>query len=552
MLFTTVEFLIFLAILFIAYYLIPKRFKKTLQWKLLLIASVFFYYLTGVGNLIYLGITIVTTFIGALLIDWLNRRQFEFISANKAKPEDSPERLPKDALKAYKKVNKNKRLWVLVICLLLNFGMLTFVKVSPFAILGISFYIFRSVSFLIDLHRGKFKLTEGLNPDYEEPKTNQAKRDVLHGRQFNAIRDFLKFALYVSFFPVLLQGPITRFDESGTALFKGNCFDFRKFSFGIQRILWGVFKKLVIADRLAIALITLIQSPEQYRGIYALMAFFFYAIVLYADFTGGIDITIGIGQALGIPMKENFVKPFFARNIAEYWRRWHITMGTWFRDYLFYPFSVCKPMLKFGGALRKRIGGIGNNLARRIPVHLATLVAWFATGIWHGISWNFIVWGLINGVIIVISTELEPLYNRFNTKFPNLVASRFYTGFEIFRTFWLMNLIRSFDLYSVRTTVGLHLSIFTDFSWGQFTTYGVSTLGLQMEDYIVIGAALLVLFISAYIKIKLLNDGSVREWLALKPMPFRFTVYGVLLFGVIIFGVYGFGYDAQQFIYTQF
>jgi D-alanyl-lipoteichoic acid acyltransferase DltB (MBOAT superfamily) len=525
MLFTSFEFVLFLAVTFAAYYLIPPRAQKSLQWVVLLIASVFFYYLTGVTNLIYLGITIVTSFTGATFIERLNLAQATFIKANKAK--DESERLDKDGVKAYKKSNKNKRLALLTACLLLNFGMLGFVKISEVAvpdflrILGISFYIFRSMSYLIDLNRGKF-------PHQRNP---------------------LKFALYVSFFPVILQGPITRYDESGVALFAGNRFDFRNFSFGIQRILWGFFKKMVIADRLMIALITLLQSPDEYRGIYALMTFFFYAIVLYADFTGGIDITIGVGQVLGIPMKENFVRPFYSQSIAEYWRRWHITMGDWFRDYLFFPLSVSKPMLKLGGFFRRTLGSRGNNLSRRLPVHIATMIAWFATGIWHGVSWNFIVWGLVNGFVIVVSLELEPLYKRFGDKFPRLTESRFWLCVRIFRTFWLMNFIRSFDLNSVQTTLGLQLSVFTDFRLGQFLEKGVSNLGLSAGEYAVVGAAIAVLFIASYIKHK---KGSVREWLQTKPMPLRFAVYGVLLFGVIIFGVYGIGYDGNAFIYQQF
>jgi D-alanyl-lipoteichoic acid acyltransferase DltB (MBOAT superfamily) len=526
LLFTSLEFLLFLAAIFAVYYLIPPRFQKHLQWVVLLIASGIFYYLTGVTNLAYLGLTIVTTYAAATLIQRINSR---------TKPDD------KESAKAFKKANKRQKMILLTICLLVNFGLLAFVKFSEvlvpefLGILGISFYIFRSMSYVIDLHRGKF--THQRNP--------------------------LKFALYVSFFPVILQGPITRYDESGVALFRGNRFDFRNFSFGLQRILWGFFKKLIIADRLTIALVTLIQDPAQYRGIYALLAFFFYAIVLYADFTGGIDITIGVGQALGIPMKENFMRPFYARNIAEYWRRWHITMGEWFRDYLFYPLSTSKPMLKFAGFLRKTLGTrgeFGKGLARRLPVHIATMIAWFATGVWHGVSWNFITWGLVNGAVIVISLELEsPLYKRFGERFPKLTASRFWLCVQILRTFWLMNFIRAFDLYSVRTTVGLQLSVFTDFGWRRFMSdlraYPnisddvVGFLGLTHADYIVIAAAIAVLFVASYVKHK---TGGVRERLATLPMPLRFAVYGFLLAGILIFGAYGIGYDANQFIYTRF
>jgi hypothetical protein len=228
-------------------------------------------------------------------------------------------------------------------------------------------------------------------------------------------------------------------------------------------------------------------------------------------------------------------------------------MGEWFRDYLFYPLSVSKPMLKLGGFFRRTLGSkgkFGAGLARRLPVHIATMIAWFATGVWHGVSWNFITWGLVNGAVIVISLELEtPLYKRFGGRFPKLTGSRGWACVQILRTFWLMNFIRAFDLYSVRTTVGLQLSVFTDFRLNKFLSEGVSRLGLAAEYYYVVAAAIGVLFIASYIKYK---KGSVRLWLAAKPMPIRFAVYGVLLFGTLIFGAYGTGYDANQFIYTRF
>ncbi|MCL2071126.1 MAG: MBOAT family protein [Oscillospiraceae bacterium] len=532
MVFTSSEFILFLAAVFVLYYAIPPKRQKALQWKILLAASGFFYYMTGVSNLIYIGVTIVTTYSASLVIGKLLDAQEQFVTKCKNTP-DIPKTETKAKIKAYKNQNNKKRLFLLTVCLLINFGLLGIIKVNWLAILGASFYIFRSMSYIIDVHRAKFK-----------PLGNDC-----------IIGGLPKFALFVSFFPLIMQGPITRYNETAPALFGGNRFDFQKVSFGVQRMLWGFFKKLVIADRLNVAVITLCNDPEQYGGIYALLAMLFYAITLYADFTGGIDITIGIGEALGIPIAENFNRPFLSRNIFEYWRRWHITMGTWFKDYLFYPLSVCKPMLKFSGFTRRYFGEVG----KRIPVHIVTLVTWFATGIWHGFSWNFIVWGLLNGVVIIISTESEPLYRRFNNRFA-FTKTAGYACFEVFRTFWLMCFIRSFDCYiGVRTTLSVHLSIITNFGWKKFTTEGLAGLGLTNADYAIVAAGVVALIAVSCIKTKLnkLKDTTdevigVRQWLSGKPLPFRFAVYGTLLFGIIIFGVYGFGYNAQQFIYTRF
>lgn len=141
--------------------------------------------------------------------------------------------------------------------------------------------------------------------------------------------------------------------------------------------------------------------------------------------SGGIDITIGISQALGVIVEENFIRPYFSKDIKEYWNRWHITMGKWFTDYIFYPISVCQPMLKLSKKARRTFG---EKFGRRVTVYISCLVVWFATGIWHGASWNFIVWGLGNGIVILISQELEPFYRWFHGKVPvkGTTAGRFF------------------------------------------------------------------------------------------------------------------------------
>lgn len=517
MAFTSFEFIMFFSAVFILYYTIPRR----LQWILLLIASGFFYYLTGISNLAYMGATIVTTYTAAALIQRLHNAQKRFL-------EDKG--LEKGEIKAYKSKNASRRLIILFLCLAVNFSLLGIVKVNAIAVLGISFYIFRSMSYIIDVNRGKSLYAR--NP--------------------------FKFALFVSFFPLIMQGPIVRYDEVAPALFGGNKFSFKNASFGVQRVLWGFFKKLVIADRLSVAVAVLCGDPEQYGGVYALVAMFFYAVTLYCDFSGGIDITIGVAETLGIPVTENFNLPFLSRNIFEYWRRWHMTMGRWFREYLFYPLSVCKPMLKFGGFTRKRFGKFG----KRIPVYIVTLVTWFSTGIWHGVSPNFIVWGLLNGIVIIISQELEPLYQKWN-RF-SFTKTSAYTCFRVFRTFWLMCFIRSYDCYNgVWRTFSVHLSVITDFGAKKFLSQGLSGLGLDIYDYVIVAAGIAVLLISVFIKTKLLKNGKddennesgeigIRHWLSGKPMPLRFAVYGILLFSVIVFGVYGFGYNEGSFIYTRF
>ena len=170
-----------------------------------------------------------------------------------------------------------------------------------------------------------------------------------------------------------------------------------------------IFQKLVIANRLEIANEILFGDPSTYQGGYAFLECFFMPYS-FLPIYGGIDITIGIAQCFGIEVTENFIRPFFSKNIKEYWTRWHITMGSWFKDYVFYPLSTSEMMLKLRRFSKKHFSP---KIAKRVTVYVCTLVVWLATGIWHGVRPNYVVWGLLNGVIILISYELEPLYEKF-------------------------------------------------------------------------------------------------------------------------------------------
>jgi hypothetical protein len=272
----------------------------------------------------------------------------------------------------------------------------------------------------------------------------------------------------------------------------------------------------------------------------------FYALELYADFTGGIDITIGIAQMLGIEVAENFMRPYFSKNIAEYWRRWHITMGTWFRDYIFYPLAASTPVLNLSVFLRKKFGLA---VSRRVPVYIVTLVVWAATGIWHGAGWNFLVWGLLNGIIILVSQELAPLYKRFHKAFPCLVNSEVYKCFQIVRTIILMSLLRLLDCYrSVPLTAVMIGSMFTKFNIKEVLCGGLLQLGLSTADFIVLFAGLLILFAVSLRQRK----ESIRESLYKKNIVVHYAVVCGLFLAILIFGTYGIGYDKSQFIYNQF
>ncbi|MCD8027166.1 MAG: hypothetical protein LUF02_00550, partial [Erysipelotrichaceae bacterium] len=433
---------------------------------------------------------------------------------------------------------KNKaKLWKwLLLALFINFGILGIIKYADFVIsninalfqldlgyfsfvvpLGISYYTFMSMGYIIDVYRGKYP-----------PQGN-----------------ILKFALFTSFFPQLIQGPIGRYDEMSKTLYGYHPFDNQKIYYGIQRIIWGYFKKLVIADRILIACNTIFSSPDEFTGIFVFVGLMFYSIDIYCDFTGGIDIAIGVAELFGVQLTENFNRPYFSKSLSEFWNRWHITMCTWFKDYIFYPISVCNPMLKLSKWSRKTFG---DAIGKRIPVYLATLVVWFLTGVWHGAAWSFIAWGLGNAIVLLISQELHPFYHWFHERFD--VANKFwYRLFQVGRTFLLVSFLRIFDCYG---DVGLAFQMlgrmFTQMNIGQLLNGSLLQLGLTIQDYIIVIVGVLILLAVSLLQRKV----KVRDYISKKKPVVQFALYYVLIFVIVIFGVYGIGYDATSFIYNQF
>ncbi len=527
--FASTQFLVFFAALFLLYYTIPQRY----QWKLLLVGSLIFYWFAGWWCLIYIGATTVTVCLTARKIDSLAQAQEAWFQAHR-------DTLSKEERKAQKARDKSLRFRWLLACLLLNFGILAVVKYTNFVLgnvnavlalfgsgqlpavsmvlpMGISFYTFQTTGYLIDVYWGKVPAQRSLG----------------------------KFALFATFFPQLIQGPISRYGDLSRTLYGEHPWNAQQIAMGAERVLWGLAKKLIVADRLAIPLRTLVSSPEEYSGVYVLAVIFLYAVQLYADFTGGIDITIGAAQMLGVQVTENFVRPFFSKNAAEYWRRWHITMGTWFRDYLFYPMSVSKPILKLHQRCRNRFGRFG----KHVSVHTCSLILWFVTGVWHGASWNFIVWGLLNGIVIIVSQEMEPLYDKFHARFPGLKGSWGWDLVQVLRTFWLMGAIRVLDVYrDVPLTFRQLGSVVTGFRPQVLWDGSFLELGIGAGDWLVAaagGGAMLVCSLLGRRK-------PVRERLLDHSPHLAWGGCVLLVLLTLIFGVYGIGFDATQFIYNQF
>ncbi len=520
--FTSVSFLLFAAALLVLYYLLPKK----CQWGLLLVASYCFYLWAGVEYLAFMLFTTLTTYAATMLMSRKLSVQEAYLAQNKAT-------LSRDEKKAYKaKTKSHNRIWM-ILCVVVNFAILALCKaclVDPLRSIakdgtlgfltlglpmGISFYMFQSMGYVVDVYR----------------ETAKAEKNPL------------KLALFVSFFPQLVQGPISKFGQIAPSLYAPKSFDGKELSFGLQRMLWGFFKKMVIADRIAVAVVAL-RGPE-YTGVSFLVLTVFYAIQIYGDFTGGIDMAIGLAQALGIKLPENFIRPYFSKNIAEYWRRWHISLGVWMKDYIFYPISVSQPMLKLSKWGRKKLGNFG----KRLPVYVASIATWFVTGIWHGLNANFILWGMLNCFVIVVSEELAPLYEKFHNRL-GWKNKAWYGCFEILRMFMLMNLIRIVDLFP---NVGDYFarlgSLFTTFNFHILWDGTLMKLGLTGLDYAILGGGIGLLFTVSLIQEK---KGSVREILWQGNPIVRYALIFALLVIVLLMGSYGLGYNAGNFIYNQF
>ena len=383
--------------------------------------------------------------------------------------------------------------------------------------IGISFYTFQSMGYLIDVYRGKYA------PDH----------------------NLFRFALFVSFFPQILQGPIGRYDRLASQLFSQRKFSLKRVERGLQLMLWGYFKKIVIADRAAVVVNEVFGNYEAYTGIAVIMGVLCYSIQLYGDFSGGMDVVMGAAECFGISLDQNFKRPYFARSISDFWHRWHITLGTWMKDYVFYPFSLSKGMNKFGKFCKKHFG---KHVSRVLPVCIANLLVFFLVGVWHGPAWKFIVYGLYNGIIIAASNLFAPFYGEMARKLHIPVESRPWMAVRILRTFLLVNISWYFDMaVSLGAALTMMKNTVTGFSLAALSDGSLLRLGLDLKDY-----AALALSCTILLSVSLLQENhvNIRDTLAAKPLAARWCVYLMLLFSIPLLGQITM--TGGGFIYAQF
>lgn len=385
--------------------------------------------------------------------------------------------------------------------------------------IGISFYTMQAVSYLFDVHRKKIPADTNL----------------------------FRLALYLSFFPQLMEGPICRYSETASQLWEAPALQWNNFLLGMQRILWGLLKKVVVADRLNQLIQNVFNGYQNYDGFAVTAAAVCYTIQLYMDFSGMMDLVMGTGQIFGITLPENFRQPFFSKTISEFWKRWHITLGTWFRDYIFYPLSFSGPLKKLALRGRKRLGS-------HYGVIPATAVAlfsvWLCNGLWHGAGWNYIFFGMYHFALILMGNLIKPPVLWLTGRFHIDRTSAPYRGMQIVRTAVLVCIGELFfRANGLRAGLAMVRSVIHSFSFATLRDQSFFSFGADQKDYLIVLITLLMILI-----VSILHERgvSIRKWAAGKSWMVRFGLLYFLILYIVVFGAYGDGYVPVDPIYAGF
>ena len=538
--YTSLKFFILVAVTALAYFLFP---NKKYKWTVLLAASYVFYLFAGYKYIAFILFTTVCTYLSGLWLERISAQTKEYIAQNK----DS---LSREDKKKLKETAKKKKRGVLALTLTVNFGILAFLKYYNFfsasvnAVLGlfpsggnlpmlrlilplgISFYTFQSMGYLVDVYRDTVK----------------------------AERNPFRFALFVSFFPQIVQGPIGIYSDLAHQLYEPHSFDFTRMKHAGLLFLWGMFKKLVIADRAIIAINAVTDNYGAYNGTTLTFTILLYSLQLYADFSGGIDISRGVAKLFGIDLMENFRRPYFAKDISEYWRRWHISLGNWFKNYLFYPMAMSKLFNNMSKGIKKSKFGstkAGAHVAKVLPTSIVSFFVFFMVGVWHGANWKYLAFGVYNGLIIMLSVLLKPVFEWTLAKLRIRPECKPYALFRMVRTFLLVLVGYVFD---VAPTFSDAMMTFRRFFTDQNYTRShaeISQLGLDIPDYILLLLCTLTILIVSIWQERH-PDTTVSIALDKRRYGARFACFFFLIMSVIIFGIYGSGYNPADFVYMQF
>lgn len=521
---TSLSFVLFLFGVFVLYYLLPKKW----QWILLLAASIVFYAFGQIFSVLYILLIALAVYGFACRLEHNTKTRKAYLKENK-------ETLSSEEKTAYKAKSKQRRKVIYVCAIVLVVAVLIVLKYLRqfFAVffpdaangqlfariiipLGISYVTLMAIGYLTEVY----------------------------WENYGAEKNYFRLLLFLSFFPHITQGPISDYEALAPQLAAPHEADYQNISKGFQRLVWGLFKKMLIADVLSPYIATLFSNYADYAGISLLLGAVFYMIQLYADFSGYMDIMCGYCEMLGIRLAENFKTPFFSRSVSEFWRRWHITLGEWLRKYIYYPIGLSD----WGMSLSKK----QNGFLKKLPTVIAIAAVWLVTGLWHGLNGTFILWGAINGVIIIASTLLDPVYAQVRSKLKIRDTSKLFHAFQIVRTFFLITfseliaasgsvragiryIVRMFTVHTVPTSVkGLvpFINLATNFS----------LINLALAA---VGVVILVVFSCIEQK------EPVRNRFNKLPLVLRLVILSGAILLVASFGVQS-SWNAEGFMYANF
>ncbi len=367
---------------------------------------------------------------------------------------------------------------------------------------GISFYTFQALSYTMDVYRGDI---------YEE-------------------KNVLKYALFVSFFPQLVAGPIERSKNLLKQIGTEKRFNWEKAKEGVLLMLWGFFIKLVISDRVAIVVNTVYNNHQQYSGIYFIIATVLFAVQIYCDFGGYSTIAMGAAKILGFELMENFDCPYFAKSVAEFWRRWHISLSSWFKDYLYIP--------------------LGGNRKGKLRKYINLLIVFLLSGLWHGAQWTFVIWGALNGLFQVVGELTKKYRDKIAVVLKLGSESGLRTALKMLVTFMLINFTWIFfRANTMSDAIYIIKSIFTTFDYQVFVDGSLVKLGLDLPNIIVALISIAVLIIADICRYR---GVSVRAYVLKQNILVKYAVGILAILIIIVFGIYGAEYDKASFIYFQF
>ncbi len=516
-------FILYFGATFLLFSITPRKFR----WLALLLGSWIFYFISSKGHIVPLIVSTVIVWATGLALQKLN----DTFKVKKKGVDRAARKALKKKFNSYKSavlaLGVTATLGILLYCKYANFfvetaGMIVnrqFPKIDVIQPLGISFYTLEAISYLVDVYRGKFE----------------------------ARKNILRVSLYLSFMLTIVEGPIARYEQLGFEFENCKTFETKSFVYGSERIVWGLFKKVVIADRAAEFVNNVFDYNDHFTGVVVLFGILFYTLQLYCEFSGIMDVMCGLGELMGINMPENFKRPFFAKSVNEFWQRWHITLGSWLRDYIFYPISLSKPFKNATKAARKKFNPYYANL---IPTATALFFVWFSNGFWHGSGWKYIVYGLYYYALMMLGLFLEPLFAKLCKALHINRQSKAYGLFQMGRNFCIVNVgMLIFRADTLKQAFSMLVSVFTNPNLTALMPGHKNGLGLDLMDYGILVAGTLIIFLVGLIQE---NGIDIREKISHLPFIVKFIGFMAAALVIVIFGAYGDGYGVVDLIYANF